>query len=82
MAWDGESKRIIAVGDGRETYVQKGYFLFLYSILTKAHYLLSGFNWEISFIPVSLSSFGKAFMFDTGSSTGEIGGHAKVRHGY
>jgi hypothetical protein len=41
LAWDGESKRIIAVGDGRERY-------------------------------------GHAFMFDTGSSTGEIIGHAKV----
>ncbi|KAH8113894.1 WD40 repeat-like protein [Phellopilus nigrolimitatus] len=41
LAWDGESKRIIAVGDGRE-------------------------------------AFGKAFMFDTGSSTGEIAGHTKV----
>ncbi|EJD38245.1 WD40 repeat-like protein [Auricularia subglabra TFB-10046 SS5] len=41
VAWDGESKRIIAVGDGRE-------------------------------------KFGHAFMFDSGSSTGEIGGHAKA----
>ncbi|KAL5522671.1 hypothetical protein ACEPAG_8689 [Sanghuangporus baumii] len=41
LAWDGESKRIIAVGDGRET-------------------------------------FGKAFMFDSGTSTGEIAGHTKV----
>ncbi|KAJ6558029.1 WD40 repeat-like protein [Mycena capillaripes] len=41
LEWDGESKRIIAVGDGRE-------------------------------------KFGHAFMFDTGSSTGEISGHAKA----
>ncbi|KAF7325637.1 WD40 repeat-like protein [Mycena kentingensis (nom. inval.)] len=41
LEWDGESKRIIAVGDGRER-------------------------------------FGHAFMFDTGSSTGEIGGHSKA----
>ncbi|KAH7887030.1 WD40-repeat-containing domain protein [Phlebopus sp. FC_14] len=41
LAWDGESKRIIAVGDGRE-------------------------------------KFGHAFMFDTGTSTGEIAGHSKV----
>ncbi|KAH8832504.1 WD40-repeat-containing domain protein [Flagelloscypha sp. PMI_526] len=40
LEWDGESKRIIAVGDGRE-------------------------------------KFGHAFMFDTGSSTGEIAGHSK-----
>ncbi|KAJ7634661.1 WD40-repeat-containing domain protein [Roridomyces roridus] len=41
LEWDGESKRIIAVGDGRE-------------------------------------KFGQAFMMDTGSSTGEISGHAKT----
>jgi WD40 repeat protein len=41
LEWDGESKRIIAVGDGRE-------------------------------------KFGHAFMFDSGSSTGEILGHSKV----
>lgn len=41
LEWDGESKRIIAVGDGKE-------------------------------------KFGHAFMFDTGSSTGEITGHSKV----
>ncbi|KAF9359343.1 hypothetical protein BGX26_012547 [Mortierella sp. AD094] len=41
IAWDGESKRIIAVGDGRE-------------------------------------KFAHAFMFDTGSSCGEIMGHSKV----
>ncbi|KAI9507289.1 WD40 repeat-like protein [Russula earlei] len=41
LEWDGESKRIIAVGDGKER-------------------------------------FGHAFMFDTGSSTGEIIGHSKV----
>ncbi|KZT65291.1 WD40 repeat-like protein [Daedalea quercina L-15889] len=41
LEWDGESKRIIAVGDGRD-------------------------------------KFGHAFMFDTGSSTGEIIGHSKV----
>ncbi|KAI5117164.1 hypothetical protein M0805_001022 [Coniferiporia weirii] len=41
LAWDGESKRIIAVGDGREI-------------------------------------FGKAFMFDTGTSSGEISGHTKM----
>ncbi|TBU43911.1 WD40 repeat-like protein [Dichomitus squalens] len=41
LEWDGESKRIVAVGDGRD-------------------------------------KFGHAFMFDTGSSTGEIIGHAKT----
>ncbi|PPR06738.1 hypothetical protein CVT24_013047 [Panaeolus cyanescens] len=41
LAWDGESKRIIAVGDGKER-------------------------------------FGHAFMFDSGSSTGEILGHSKA----
>ncbi|KAH9031687.1 WD40 repeat-like protein [Lactarius pseudohatsudake] len=41
LEWDGESKRIIAVGDGKE-------------------------------------KFGHAFMFDSGSSTGEILGHSKV----
>ncbi|KAF8483465.1 WD40 repeat-like protein [Russula ochroleuca] len=41
LEWDGESKRIIAVGDGKE-------------------------------------KFGHAFMFDSGSSTGEIIGHSKV----
>ncbi|KAI0078358.1 WD40 repeat-like protein [Panus rudis PR-1116 ss-1] len=41
LEWDGESKRIIAVGDGRD-------------------------------------KFGHAFMFDTGSSTGEIMGHNKT----
>ncbi|KAJ7461763.1 WD40 repeat-like protein [Mycena galericulata] len=41
LEWDGESKRIIAVGDGRE-------------------------------------KFGSAFMMDSGSSTGEISGHAKA----
>ncbi|KAJ7204798.1 WD40-repeat-containing domain protein [Mycena pura] len=41
LEWDGESKRIIAVGDGRE-------------------------------------KFEHAFMMDSGSSTGEISGHAKV----
>jgi len=41
LEWDGESKRIIAVGDGKE-------------------------------------KFGHAFMFDTGTSTGEILGHSKV----
>ncbi|KAI0251084.1 WD40 repeat-like protein [Lactifluus subvellereus] len=41
LEWDGESKRIIAVGDGKD-------------------------------------KFGHAFMFDSGSSTGEIIGHSKV----
>jgi len=41
LEWDGESKRIIAVGDGKE-------------------------------------KFGHAFMFDSGSSTGDIIGHSKV----
>jgi len=41
LEWDGESKRIIAVGDGKE-------------------------------------KFGHAFLFDSGSSTGEIIGHSKV----
>ncbi|CAG8520722.1 11111_t:CDS:10 [Paraglomus occultum] len=41
IAWDSESKRIIAVGDGREKY-------------------------------------GHAFLFDSGSSVGEIAGHHKV----
>ncbi|PIL23440.1 hypothetical protein GSI_14751 [Ganoderma sinense ZZ0214-1] len=41
LEWDGESKRIVAVGDGRD-------------------------------------KFGHAFMFDTGSSTGEIIGHSKT----
>jgi len=41
LEWDGESKRIIAVGDGKE-------------------------------------KFGHAFLFDSGSSTGEIAGHSKV----
>ncbi|KAJ7666038.1 WD40 repeat-like protein [Mycena polygramma] len=41
LEWDGESKRIIAVGAGRE-------------------------------------KFGHAFMFDTGSSSGEITGHSKA----
>ncbi|CAL1699521.1 unnamed protein product [Somion occarium] len=41
LEWDGESKRIIAVGDGRD-------------------------------------KFGHAFMYDSGSSTGEIMGHNKV----
>ncbi|EPQ29062.1 uncharacterized protein PFL1_03351 [Pseudozyma flocculosa PF-1] len=40
LAWDGESKRIIAVGDGRE-------------------------------------KFGHAFLFDSGSSVGEITGHSR-----
>lgn len=43
LEWDGESKRIIAVGDGR-------------------------------------GKFGHAFMMDTGTSTGEISGHSKVRY--
>ncbi|KAG8768763.1 WD40 repeat-like protein, partial [Serendipita sp. 397] len=41
LSWDGESKRIIAVGDGRE-------------------------------------KLGAVFMFDTGSSAGEISGHSKA----
>ncbi|KAI0066923.1 WD40 repeat-like protein [Artomyces pyxidatus] len=41
LEWDGESKRIIAVGDGKE-------------------------------------KFGHAFMFDSGTSTGEIIGHSKA----
>ncbi|CAG8532420.1 8346_t:CDS:10, partial [Racocetra persica] len=41
IAWDSESKRMIAVGDGKERY-------------------------------------GRAFLFDTGSSVGEISGHTKV----
>ncbi|PVF98501.1 putative actin interacting protein 1 [Serendipita vermifera] len=41
LAWDGESKRIIAVGEGRD-------------------------------------KFGSVFMFDTGSSAGEITGHARA----
>ncbi|KAI0036110.1 WD40 repeat-like protein [Vararia minispora EC-137] len=41
LEWDGDSKRIIAVGDGKE-------------------------------------KFGHAFMFDTGTSTGEIIGHSKA----
>ncbi|KNE58011.1 hypothetical protein AMAG_04838 [Allomyces macrogynus ATCC 38327] len=41
LAWDSDSKRIIAVGDGRD-------------------------------------KFGHAFLFDTGSSVGEIIGHSKV----
>ncbi|KAK7678338.1 hypothetical protein QCA50_018686 [Cerrena zonata] len=41
LEWDGESKRIIAVGEGRD-------------------------------------KFGHAFMYDSGSSTGEIMGHNKV----
>lgn len=44
LAWDGESKRIIAVGDGRETYVQKGDFLFSYSVFTDPRCLQSGFD--------------------------------------
>ncbi|KAI0266522.1 WD40 repeat-like protein [Gloeopeniophorella convolvens] len=44
LAWDGESKRIIAVGDGKE-------------------------------------KFGHAFMFDTGTSTGDISGHSKAING-
>jgi WD40 repeat protein len=41
IAWDSESKRVIAVGDGKDRY-------------------------------------GHAFLFDTGSSVGEISGHSKV----
>lgn len=41
IAWDSESKRLIAVGNGQE-------------------------------------KFGSAFLFDTGSSVGEISGHSKV----
>ncbi|KAH8923358.1 WD40 repeat-like protein [Atractiella rhizophila] len=41
LSWDGESKRIIAVGDGKER-------------------------------------FGHAFLFDSGSSCGELTGHSKV----
>lgn len=41
LAWDAESKRIIAVGNGQE-------------------------------------SFGRAFLFDSGSSVGEISGHSKT----
>ncbi|CAG8763804.1 10788_t:CDS:10 [Cetraspora pellucida] len=41
IAWDSESKRLIAVGDGKERY-------------------------------------GRAFLFDTGSSVGEISGHTKA----
>ncbi|KXS11475.1 WD40 repeat-like protein [Gonapodya prolifera JEL478] len=44
LAWDSESKRIIAVGDGRD-------------------------------------KFGHAFLYDSGSSVGEIGGHSKAING-
>ncbi|KAJ3333532.1 hypothetical protein HDU93_008486, partial [Gonapodya sp. JEL0774] len=44
LAWDSESKRIIAVGEGRD-------------------------------------KFGHAFLYDSGSSVGEIGGHSKAING-
>ena len=58
LEWDGESKRIIAVGDGREKSVSR---------LT-----------VMQDIPYTSGRFGHAFMMDSGTSTGEISGHAKV----
>ena len=57
-----ESKRIIAVGDGRDKCV----FDPIHNNLNHTYLLL-------------MVRFGHAFMMDTGSSTGEIIGHSKVR---
>lgn len=64
LAWDGESKRIIAVGDGKERSVQPC------NCDCLIHYWAELTN---------ETRFGAAFMMDTGSSTGEILGHSKVR---
>ena len=41
LAWDGESKRIIAVGDGRETYVH-AYTLILLDKVVLIDMILEG----------------------------------------
>jgi hypothetical protein len=68
LAWDGESKRIIAVGDGKEKSVQP---------------FTSDFWCDTTIIKTLFSvetRFGHAFLMDTGSSTGEILGHSKVSY--
>ena len=66
LEWDGESKRIIAVGDGKEKWV-------VICVALRGPKGLTGGMWNALF-----SRFGHAFMFDSGSSTGEILGHSKV----
>lgn len=65
LAWDGESKRIIAVGDGRE---RQGH-IFISNDSPKSFYV-----WLIRVVV----RFGHVFAMDTGSSAGEIIGHSKV----
>ena len=60
LEWDGESKRIISVGEGRDKWTTV--------ISSCLSHLLMRFTIR----------FGHAFMFDSGSSTGEIMGHNKV----
>lgn len=68
LAWDGESKRIIAVGDGKEKSVQP--FTSDVGAIRQSQNL---------FVLVE-TRFGHAFLVDMGSSTGEILGHSKVRY--
>lgn len=63
LAWDGESKRIIAVGDGKERYV------FLMEFKERA---------AISNESSLVIRFAYPFMIDTGTSCGEVTGHSKA----
>ncbi|KAF5310738.1 hypothetical protein D9619_007892 [Psilocybe cf. subviscida] len=63
LAWDGESKRIIAVGDGKEKCVQLD---------------SSSAGLPTDAYARVISRFGYAFMMDTGSSVGGILGHSKA----
>lgn len=75
LAWDGESKRIIVGGEGKDKYV------------AVSHTLSAVFSSQLRLeLNVVCIRFGAAFFMDSGSSCGEISGHAKpitalsVRH--
>jgi hypothetical protein len=114
LAWDSESKRIIAVGNGNESCVPRpsspttpqrdtrthtqsipwggvpfsASRLFVHTRARCAFPGVGSFGYPrlgvwlgpsvVSHAHVSAARFGRAFMFDSGSSVGEIGGHSKT----
>ncbi|ORX36518.1 WD40-repeat-containing domain protein [Kockovaella imperatae] len=58
LAWDGESKRIIVGGDGKDSGPEANHY--------------------IPLLPFRGLRFGAAFFMDSGSTCGEITGHAKA----
>jgi hypothetical protein len=83
LAWSEDSKRIIAVGEGREKYVPRSLVssprvAVAVVVVGMCRLWVGRLTSSLMIVPFRARRFGTVFMWDSGSSVGEITGQSKT----